>query len=57
MPWSLTYYPVSMRNLSPVVRAKAIAIANALLAAGRPEGQAIRIGIAQAKRWASRHTG
>jgi uncharacterized protein YdaT len=34
------------------VRAKAIEIANALLEAGRPEGQAIRIGIAQAKRWA-----
>lgn len=57
MPWSLGYYPPSMRNLSPMVRVKAIAIANALLAAGRPEGQAIRIGIAQAKRWASRHSG
>ena len=42
-----------MKNLPPVVRAKAIEIANALLEAGRPEGQAIRIGIAQAKRWAS----
>jgi uncharacterized protein YdaT len=37
------------------VREKAIAIANALLEAGRPEGQAIRIAIAQAKQWASRH--
>jgi len=55
MPWSSTYYPVSMKNLPPDVRAKAIEIANALLEAGRPEGQAIRIGIAQAKRWASRH--
>lgn len=52
MPWNETYYPASMKNLPPEVRAKAIEIANALLEAGRPEGQAIRIGIAQAKRWA-----
>jgi uncharacterized protein YdaT len=38
------------------VRAKAIEIANALLEAGRPEGQAIRIGIARAKQWAARAT-
>jgi uncharacterized protein YdaT len=43
-----------MKNLPPEVRAKAIAIANALLEAGRPEGQAIRIGIARAKQWAQR---
>jgi uncharacterized protein YdaT len=55
MPWTSTYYPVSMKNLPPAVREKAIAIANALLEAGRPEGQAIRIAIAQAKQWASRH--
>jgi uncharacterized protein YdaT len=36
------------------VRAKAIAIANALLETGHPEGQAIRIGIARAKQWALR---
>jgi uncharacterized protein YdaT len=42
-----------MKNLPPAVRAKAIEIANALLEAGRPEGQAIRIGIAGAKRWAA----
>jgi len=55
MPWTSTYYPVSMKNLAPVVREKAIAIANALLEAGRPEGQAIRIAIVRAKEWASRH--
>ena len=55
MPWNSSYYPVSMKNLPPAVREKAIAIANALLEAGRPEGQAIRIAIAQAKQWASRH--
>jgi uncharacterized protein YdaT len=54
MPWNASYYPVSMKNLPPEVRSKAIEIANALLEAGRPEGQAIRIGIAQAKRWAER---
>ena len=42
-----------MKNLQPRVRAKAIDIANALLRAGRPEGQAIRIGIARAKAWAA----
>jgi uncharacterized protein YdaT len=41
-----------MRNRPPRVRHKAIEIANALLAAGRPEGQAIRIGIWSARRWA-----
>jgi uncharacterized protein YdaT len=52
MPWSESYYPASMRNLPPLVRAKAIEIANALLAAGHPEGQAIRIAIARARQWA-----
>lgn len=53
MPWNESYYPASMKNLPPAVRAKAIEIANALLEAGRPEGQAIRIGISGAKRWAA----
>jgi len=52
MPWNADYYPVSMKNLPPRVRAKAIEIANALLDSGHPEGQAIRIAIAQAKAWA-----
>ena len=55
MPWSDERYPVSMKNLPPRVRHKAIEIANALLEAGRPEGQAIRIGIWSAKRWGSAH--
>jgi len=41
MPWNADYYPASM-----------IRIANALLESGHPEGQAIRIAIAQAKAWA-----
>ncbi len=52
MPWNADYYPASMKNLPPRVRAKAIRIANALLESGHPEGQAIRIAIAQAKAWA-----
>jgi uncharacterized protein YdaT len=41
-----------MTTLSRPVRAKAIAIGNALLADEYEEGRAIRIAIAQAKRWA-----
>jgi uncharacterized protein YdaT len=52
MPWTLERYPPAMRWLPPVVRAKAIEIANALLADGHEEGQAIRIAIAAAKKWA-----
>jgi uncharacterized protein YdaT len=44
-----------MENLSPVVRSKAIDIANALLAEGHEEGMAIRIAIAKAKEWAEKH--
>ncbi len=51
MPWNDERYPPSMRNLPPPVRGKAIEIANALLRQGRTEGSAIRIAIAQAKRW------
>jgi uncharacterized protein YdaT len=43
-----------MRHLPPPVRDKAVAIANALLAAGHDEGAAIRMGIAGAKRWYDR---
>ena len=41
-----------MQRLSAAVRDKAIEIANALLAQGHDEGQAIRMAIAAAKRWA-----
>jgi uncharacterized protein YdaT len=56
MPWSDDRYPISMKNLRPRVRRKAIEVANALLAAGRPEGQAIRIAIWSAKRWGAGHS-
>ena len=55
MPWDEQYYPRSMQHLSLAVRSKAIEIANALLAEGYDEGRAIRIAIAQAKRWAATH--
>ncbi len=54
MPWNEIRYPRSMMHLPPLVRGKAIEIANALLIDGYDEGRAIRIAIAQAKRWASR---
>jgi uncharacterized protein YdaT len=54
MPWNADYFPRSMLHLPPIVRGKAIEIANALLAQGYDEGRAIRIAIAQAKRWAVR---
>ena len=56
MPWSSERYPASMKNLPPVVREKAILIANALLEEGYPEGQALRIAIARARIWAKRRT-
>ncbi|AOJ56988.1 hypothetical protein AQ477_11085 [Burkholderia thailandensis] len=57
MPWTVDRYPASMRNLAPWVRDKAIEIANALLREGVSEGGAIRIAIAQAKRWAAARRG
>jgi uncharacterized protein YdaT len=57
MPWTLDRYPPAMQGLPPPVRAKAIEIANALLAEGHDDGQAIRIGIAKAREWALRHPG
>ena len=57
MPWTTTWYPVSMKHLPPPVREKAIEIANALLAEDMDEGKAVRIAIARAKEWAGRHLG
>jgi uncharacterized protein YdaT len=54
MPWTPDRYPPSMQHLTPIVREKAIEIANALLEEEMPEGQAIRIAIARAKAWAQR---
>jgi uncharacterized protein YdaT len=54
MPWNEEYYPASMRHLSDITRAKAVEIANALLAEGMEEGKAIRIATARAEEWARR---
>jgi uncharacterized protein YdaT len=43
-----------MKHLPPLVREKAIEIANALLDEGMEEGKAIRIAISKAKTWAER---
>ncbi len=54
MPWSAGEFPRSMVHLPPPVRSKAVEIANALLAEGYEEGRAIRIAVAQARRWVRR---
>ena len=53
MPWTNNRYPAPMKDLPPLVREKAILIANALLEAGHPEDRALRIAIARAKVWAT----
>lgn len=54
MPWDETRYPPAMAQLHPMVRAKAIEIANALLAQGHEEGFCIRVAIARAHAWGRR---
>lgn len=54
MRWTVHQYPAPMKNLPPVVRGKAVLIANALLEDGYPEDQAILIAIARASEWAVR---
>jgi uncharacterized protein YdaT len=54
MPWNEQYYPPAMEHLSPIVRSKAIEIANALLEEGHEEGFCIRVAIARAYQWAHR---
>jgi uncharacterized protein YdaT len=51
VPWTEERFPPAMRALDPVTRAKAIAIANALLREGHDEGFAIRVAIARAHAW------
>ena len=52
MPWTEDRYPPAMHRLPRDVRWKAIEIANAMLAEGYDDGQAIRMAIAAAKKWA-----
>lgn len=55
MPWNQHDYPVSMKNLKPRIRHKAIEIANALLDEGSEEGRAIAIATAKAEEWDENH--
>ncbi|WP_028550188.1 DUF2188 domain-containing protein [Paenibacillus sp. UNC451MF] len=55
MPWRKNDYPVSMKNMEPRERNKAIEIANALLDDGYEEGRAIAIATAKAKEWNADH--
>ncbi len=49
MPWNNRDYPLRMKSLHPLIRAKAIEIGNVLLEAGEEEGRAIRVAINEAK--------
>ncbi|MEK3912723.1 DUF2188 domain-containing protein [Paenibacillus sp. FSL H7-0331] len=55
MPWKKNDYPVSMKNLEPRVRNKAVEIANALLEDGYEEGRAIAIATAKGEEWDDNH--
>lgn len=51
MPWDMNDYPDSMKNMKPLVRKKAIDIANALEADGYEEDRLIPIAQSQAEKW------
>jgi len=51
MPWDMNDYPDSMKNMDPLVRKKAIDIANALEQEGYEEERLIPIAQAQAGDW------
>src|SRR5690606_21930236 len=51
MPWNMNDYPNAFKSFDPLLRKKAIDIANALLDNDYPEDKAIPIAISQAKEW------
>lgn len=51
MPWDMNDYPASMKNMDPLVRKKAIDIANALEEEGYDEDRLIPIAQSQAGDW------
>lgn len=51
MPWNMQDYPDSMKNMDPLVRKKAIDIANALEDEGYAEDRLIPIAHSQAQEW------
>lgn len=56
MPWTTRDYPPSWKNFEPLLRKKAIDIANAMLKEGYDEDRAIPIATAQAKEWYTKAT-
>ncbi|OJG87578.1 hypothetical protein RV15_GL001971 [Enterococcus silesiacus] len=56
MPWDLEDYPSSFKNFDPLLKKKAIEIANALVSEGYPDDRAIPIAISQSKKWLSEAT-
>ena len=55
--WSTTHFPSAMRSLNPTTRAKAIEIANDLLAGGHIDKQQVVVAsIDQARTWIRRQT-
>lgn len=56
MPWNMKDYPASLKNFDPLLRKKIIDIANALLANGYDDNQAIPIATAQGKEWMEQAT-
>lgn len=51
MPWDIKDYPSSFKNFEPLLKKKAIEIANALVSEGYPDDRAIPIAISQSKKW------
>jgi len=51
MPWNTNDYPDSMKNMDPLIRKKAIDIANALEEEGYEEDRLIPIAHSQAQDW------
>ena len=56
MPWDSEDYPSSFKNFDPLLKKKAIEIANALVSEGYPDDRAIPIAISQSKKWLSEAT-
>ena len=55
MMWSITRFPSAMRSLNPTTRAKAIEIANEMVAGGFTDKQrVIALSIDEARSWARR---
>lgn len=51
MPWTMSDYPSSLKNLEYATKKKAIDIANAMVDEGYDESRAIPIATQQAKEW------